>query len=47
MKELFIIIYKKHRRPVPRKFEEKLMGHFRGSKIKATKYKLVAGEKSC
>ena len=34
MKELFIIISSKDRRPVPSKFKEKLMEHFRGSKIK-------------
>ena len=28
----------KNRRPVPRKLKEKLMEHFRGSKIKLTKY---------
>ena len=33
MKELFIIISSKYRRLVPSKFEEKLMGHFRGRKI--------------
>ena len=38
MKELFIIISSKNRRPVPSKFKEKFMGHFRGNKIKPTKY---------
>ena len=38
MKELFIIISSQYRRPVPSKFKEKLMEHFRGSKIKPTKY---------
>ena len=38
MKELFIIISRKYRRPVPSKFKEKLMEHFRGNKIKPTKY---------
>ena len=38
MKELFFIIYSKYRRPVPRKFKEKLMEHFRGRKIKPNKY---------
>ena len=33
MKELFIIISGKNRGPVPRKFKEKFMKHFRGSKI--------------
>ena len=38
MKELFIIISSKYRRPVLSKFKEKLMGHFRDSKIKPDKY---------
>ena len=47
MKELFIIISSKYRRPVPSKFKEKLMEHFRGSKIKPTKYYLlVASQKN-
>ena len=49
MKELFIIISSKYRRPVPSKFKENLMEleHFRGSKIKPTKYQLVASQKNC
>ena len=38
MKELFIIIASKNSRLVPSKVKEKLMGHFRDSKIKPTKY---------
>ena len=34
MKEVFIAISGKYRRQVPSIFKEKLMGHFRGSKIK-------------
>ena len=34
MKELFIIIFSKYRRPIPRKFKEKMMGSFRDSKKK-------------
>ena len=33
MKELFITISSKYRRPVPSIFQKNLMGHFRGSKI--------------
>ena len=49
MKEIFIIISSKYRRPVPRKLKEtlKLMKHFRGSKIKPTKYYIVARQKNC
>ena len=46
MKELFIIISSKYRRPVPSEFKEKWMEHFRGSKIKPTKYYLVASPKN-
>ena len=35
-------ISSEYRRPVPSKFKEKLMGHFRGSKIKPTKYWLIS-----
>ena len=38
MKEILIIISSKYRRPVPSKFKEKLMKHFRGNKINPTKY---------
>ena len=34
MKELFITIFSKYKRPVLSKFKERLIGHFRGSKIK-------------
>ena len=37
MKEIFIIISSKYRRPVPSKFKQKLMEHFRGSKIKPSR----------
>ena len=39
MDELFIIISSNKRRPVPKKFKEKLMRRFRGSKIKPIKAK--------
>ena len=44
MKELFFIISSKYRRPVPKKYIEKVIEHFRGSKIKPTKYELVASQ---
>ena len=37
MKELLFIIYSNYRRPVPSKFKQKLMEHFRGSKIKPSR----------
>ena len=47
MKELFLIISSKYRRPVPSKFKGKLIEHFRGSKLKSTKYEPVASQKNC
>ena len=38
MKELFIIISSKYRGPAASKLKQKLMGHFRCSKINLTKY---------
>ena len=47
MKELFIIIASKYKRPVPSKFKKKkLMKHLDGgSKIKPIKNQLVASQK--